>query len=307
MIDFKPFSIEDRMRYDRYLFSCGERGCEYSFVNLYLWGRQQAAEGNDKLLFFSQFNRRSVYLFPIGAGDPKAAIDTIIEDAATRGIPCRLTGLLQEDCALLEQMYPGRFRYHFDRDSFDYVYDINDLADLKGRKFQKKRNHLNRFRQNNPETHLEPVTEENVSLVREFVKKWYETRLAENPHADYLMEQAAIEKALRHWRELSMEGLLLRDGQTTLAFAMGSLLSSDFSLFSSIIILTVSPLSAIIGYLSGAIEGYITFEADIFLFALLIYAIARLIDAQKSKAEKTIEPSITENEQTQESLDDDSN
>ncbi len=80
-----------------------------------------------------------------------------------------------------------------------------------------------------------------------------------------------------------------------------------FSLFASIIILTVSPLSAIIGYLSGAIEGYITFEADIFLFALLIYAIARLIDAQKSKAEKTTEPSITENEQTQESLDDDSN
>ena len=227
MIDFKPFSIEDRVRYERYLFSCGERGCEYSFVNLYLWGRQQAAEQNDRLLFFSQFNRRSVYLFPIGAGDPKAAVDAIIEDAAKRGIPCRLTGLLQEDCALLERLYPGRFRYHFDRDSFDYVYDINDLADLKGRKFQKKRNHLNRFRQNNPETHLEPVTEESLPAVREFVQKWYETRLAENPHADYLMEQAAIEKALRHWEELGMEGLLLRDGQTTLAFAMGSRLSSD--------------------------------------------------------------------------------
>ena len=227
MIDFQTLDLASKEQIDRCLMHCGERGCEYNFANLFLWGRQKAALHEGNLAFFCQFNRRSVYLFPIGAGDPKAAIDTIIEDAATRGIPCRLTGLLQEDCALLEQLYPGRFRYHFDRDSFDYVYDINDLADLKGRKFQKKRNHLNRFRQNNPETRLEPVTEENVPVVREFVKKWYEIRLAENPHADYLMEQAAIEKALRHWRELSMEGLLLRDGQTTLAFAMGSLLSSD--------------------------------------------------------------------------------
>lgn len=225
MIDFKPFHISDRAEYDRYLLNCGERGCEYSFVNLYLWGRQQAALRDDRLLFFSQFNRRSVYLFPIGSGDPKASVDAIIQDASKRGIPCRLTGLLQEDCALLERLYPGRFRYHFDRDSFDYVYDINDLADLKGRKFQKKRNHLNRFRQNNPNCRTEPVTEENLPAVRAFVNKWYETRLAENPHADYLMEQAAIGKALLHWQELGMEGLLLLDGQTTLAVAMGSWLS----------------------------------------------------------------------------------
>lgn len=227
MIDFKPFQIQDRPVYDRYLMDCGERGCEYSFINLYLWGRQQATVQNDRLLFFSQFNRRSVYLFPIGPGDTKTAIDAIIADAGKRGIPCRLTGLLQEDCALLEQLYPGRFRYHFDRDSFDYIYDINDLADLKGRRFQKKRNHLNRFRQEHPQYRLEPITQENLDTVAAFVRQWYEVRLAENPHGDYLMEQAAIEKLLRHWQELDMEGLILRDEDAPMAITMGSPLAAD--------------------------------------------------------------------------------
>ena len=227
MIDFKPFRLEDRTLYNEFLLNCGERGCEYSFVNLYLWGRQQAAVVNGQLLFFSQFNRRSVYLFPIGPGDIQTAVDAVIEDAAQRGIPCRLTGLLHDDCADLERLYPGRFRYHFDRDSFDYIYDINDLADLKGRKFQKKRNHLNRFHQNHPDCRLVPMTAENIPMVREFIRHWYETRLEENPHADYLMEQAAIEKALRHWQALDMEGLILLDGDTPLAITMGSLLSAD--------------------------------------------------------------------------------
>ena len=55
MIDFKPLNLANRAEYDRFLFHCGERGCEYSFVNLYLWGRQQVAIHDDHLLFFSQF------------------------------------------------------------------------------------------------------------------------------------------------------------------------------------------------------------------------------------------------------------
>ena len=227
MIDFKPFHLEDKALYDPYLFRCGQRGCEYSFANLYLWGRQQAALQNDRLLFFSQFNRRSVYLYPIGSGDLKTALDAIIHDAAARGIPCRLTGLLQEDCDTLQALYPGRFRFHFDRDSFDYIYDIHDLADLKGRKFQKKRNHLNKFRQANPDHRLVEITDENTPLVRAFVAQWYQARLAENPYGDYKMEEVAIEKALTHRQALGLEGLILMNGDMPLAMALGSFLSED--------------------------------------------------------------------------------
>ncbi len=227
MIEFHKPDPARKEEYEAYLQANGERGCEYSFVNLYLWGRQKAAFLHGQLVFFSQFNRRSVYLFPVGTGDKKPALDAVMADARARGIPCRLAGLTHDDCALLEQLYPGKLQYHFDRDSFDYVYDINDLADLKGRKLQKKRNHLNRFRAAYPDHTLEPITDENIGEVRALVDKWYALRLAENPHGDYQLEQEAIGKALGKRALLGLEGLLLRVEGEPVAMTLGSRLNKD--------------------------------------------------------------------------------
>lgn len=225
MIDFRRLELSQREAYDALLHMGGERGCEYSFTNLYLWGRQRAAVVEGDLVVFSQYNRKSVYLFPVGAGDKKKTLEAIIADARSRGIPCRLTGLNQEDYALLERLYPGKFSIHFDRDAFDYIYAIEDLAELKGRKFQRKRNHLNRFRAARPDCTVTPITEENLALTRVLVDRWYALRQQENPHGDYDLERAALEKALNHREALGLEGLLLMDGQELLAMAMGSFLS----------------------------------------------------------------------------------
>ena len=225
MIEFKPLEISQKQEYSKLLAMSGKEGCEYSFVNLYLWGRQQAAKVGEDLVIFSQYNRKTVYLFPVGPADKKITLDAIIADAAKRGIPCRLSGLNQDDYALLERLYPGRFALHFDRDSFDYVYHINDLADLAGRKYQKKRNHLNRFKAERPNYRLEPMTAENLPLVRHLTDRWYESRLAEDPLGDFQLEQAALNRAFTHFQELELEGLLLWDGQELLAMAMGSFLN----------------------------------------------------------------------------------
>ena len=225
MIDFKPLALADKPVYESYLQDGAHRGCEYSFVNLYLWGRQKAAVVDGHLTFFSQFNRKSVYLFPVGKGDKKPVLDKIMQDAAQRGIPCRLVGLSQDDCALLEQLYPGRLRYHFDRDSFDYVYAIEDLAELKGKKFQKKRNHLSRFRQDNPDFRLAPITEENLPQVEKLLEQWYAQRLEQDAHSDFIMEQAALKKALANRQALGLEGLALYTAEGLVAMTLGSFLN----------------------------------------------------------------------------------
>lgn len=227
MIGFQKLNISNKAAYDEYLLNCGQRGCEYNFSNLYLWGRQRAAFLGDNLVFFSQFNQRSVYLFPVCHGDVKEVIDAIIHDAHTRDIPCRLTSLTHEDCDLLESLYPDKFRIHHDRNSFDYIYNIEDLATLKGKKFQKKRNHLNKFKQLHPAFRTAPITEENIPMVEDLLNRWYKQRLEADPSADFYMEQVAISRALRHWQELDMEGLVLMDGEDILAMTMGSHLANN--------------------------------------------------------------------------------
>ena len=222
MLDFQRFDLTKKEEYDKYLQCCGERGCEYSFANLNLWGRQRCAFFGGYLVLFSQFERRSVYPFPVGKGDIRPVLDAIIQDARARGIVCRLTGLTAEDCMTLDELYPGQFQIHPDRNGCDYIYAIDDLADLKGRKFQKKRNHLNKFREAHPDHRFEPITAENLPQVQEMVAQWYESR---GETDEYHLEMVALKRAFANMETLGLEGLVLTENGQVLAMTMGSRLS----------------------------------------------------------------------------------
>lgn len=227
MIPFEKLDLHRKAEYDAFLHNCGERGCEYSFTNLFLWGRQKAAFVDGGLAFFSQFDRRSVYPFPLCSADPKPVLDAIIHDAHARGIPCYLSSMTEEDCQTLEQLYPGRFRFHTDRDNCDYIYAIDDLADLKGRKFQKKRNHLNKFRKEHPDCVALPLDEKSRTGAFCMLRQWYARRAEINPEEDFHLEKVALERAFAFQIPLGLEGMVLVEKGQTIAFAMGSRLNDD--------------------------------------------------------------------------------
>ena len=227
MIPFQRLTLAQKEAYDKILFSCPPRGCEYSFANLCLWGRQQAAFLHGCVAFFSHFYGRSIYPYPIGSGDKKAVIEEILLDARERGIPCRFTGMTDADRQELEALFPGKFQYKTPRDSFDYVYAIDDLADLRGRKFQKKRNHFNRFRSEHPNYEVRELNACNMHQALAMVDDWYRIRMKEDPEGDYLLENIAMAKAFQNYRGLEMEGIALVDEGRVLAVTMGSRMGED--------------------------------------------------------------------------------
>ena len=227
MIDFHRVSIEDKDRYNEILMSQPARGCEYSFVNLCLWGRQQIAYLHGCAAIFSHYNGRSLYPYPIGSGDRKAVLEAIMADAEERGIPCRIACICEHDRQELEDWFPGLFTLRPIRDTADYVYDISDLAELKGRKFQRKRNHLNRFRLNHENCLAEPITGDNLEEVKEMVEDWYDAKAISNPDGDYLLERIALERAFCKYEQLGLEGLLLREDGRILAMTMASPMGPD--------------------------------------------------------------------------------
>ncbi len=226
MIAFRPFAPEDREKYAPYLSYGVGRGCEYSFVNLCVWGRQQGAILEEGLVFFSQFSRKTVYLFPLGE-NRKALVQALIEDAASRGIPLRLTGLLEGDCKELEALFPGQFRFHNARSDYDYIYNVYDLAFLKGKAYQSKRNFSNRFQKNHPDCHIVPIGEENLAAIEEMLETWFAARQEKDPHGDFHMEKAALHRALVNRETLGLEGVALMEKGRVLAMTLGSRLSED--------------------------------------------------------------------------------
>ena len=239
MIEFNPITIETKTIFNHFLSHNIERGCETSFTNLNIWGFQQYAIVYDQLIIFSFYNGYYFYSYPIGNGDKKQAILAIMEDAKERNIDFSLTWLYGNASEELEQLFPDKFIIESDKASFDYIYDINDLADLLGRKYHKKRTHCNKFYKTFPNYRVEPLTENNISVIKPMIEKWYNDRLLDNPDNDYHSEQKALEKALIHFRELNMEGLMLLEGNDDnnidtrigdshiLAVTLGSPLSHD--------------------------------------------------------------------------------
>ncbi len=227
MIDFKPLDLSQKPLFDRVLQHLPERGCEYSFVNLYLWGRQKAAFIGENLVFFSHFSRKSVYLFPVGPQDLADCLEQVIQDARQRGIACRFTGMTAADCALLEERHPDQFRIAPDRAGWDYLYSIEDLAQLKGRKFQKKRNHVNRFRADHPQARLEELAPCHLEGVQGLLDSWFQARSAIAPSSELYMEQVALRRALAHHQELDLHGLVLLEGDRVLGLTMGSRLNEN--------------------------------------------------------------------------------
>lgn len=222
MIHFQPIQPKDKAIYDRYFCDGKERGAEMSFVNLCLWGEQQYAIVEGQFTLFSRFNGHHTYTFPVGEGDKKAAIDALIQDAKERGIPFSLSALYEEEKAMLEKLYPDRFTFLSPDSFYDYVYSIDDLADLAGKKYHRKRNHFKRFAAAN-EYVVKPIEPSDFEGIAQFVKEWYSRR----DGGDYQMEITAIERVLRHYQQLEMYGLLILVNGKIEAFTMANRFSAD--------------------------------------------------------------------------------
>ena len=224
MIPFERLTIDQKSTYDALLHRAAHRGCAFSFANLYLWGRQCAARVGDDLLLFSHFHGKTLYPYPICPGSARGAIEFLIADSKERGIPLRLSGLNTQDVEDLERWYPGQFRFHCGRDGHEYVYAIDDLADLKGKKYQPKRNHINRFLSEYPDAVIRPLDESTLPDAKNLADRWYQRRTSEE---DAGMELVALNRAFANWQALGMEGLVLYVGDQVVAMTMGSFLGED--------------------------------------------------------------------------------
>lgn len=225
MLNFRPITPADRDWIHSYLYFAKGHGTEYSFANLFFWGDQRVAVLENTPVFFSVFGQWKNYLLPIGGLDLSRAVEALRDDARSRGIPFRLFGLTYGESQRLEALFPGQFRFHTVRDSFDYVYDIERLTELKGKKLQSKRNHCNRFEAQYPDYEILPLTPELLPLCESFAEEWYRSHF--HTGEDFEGEKRSLTRAFAHFEALQMEGILLRTAAGIMGFSMGNRIRED--------------------------------------------------------------------------------
>lgn len=228
MLEFHDITIEDGQWAAPLLRQGGYDTCEYSFTDIFMWSSlygAQIARWQDFVTVRSRVGNSCQYLFPAGQGDRRAAVQQILDDAAERGERAMFYGVPAPAKLFLEEEFPGVFRFTDQREHYDYLYHAQDLAELPGKKFQKKRNHVSRFLRENPDWKFLPITQEAMPAVRAFSEQWY-ADYPGGPETGIDDEHRAVNRALDHFEELGLRGGYLMSGDRIVAYSFGTPLNS---------------------------------------------------------------------------------
>ncbi len=242
-IEFRKVTLADRDLIQGYYDRYQSRSCERCFVNVYLWAGFENitfAEIEGTLVIASVYGGKTFFAWPAGKKENIAAALRALEDYAENvlGEDLRLYHLTPAFFEILDELQPGRWDIVYSRNRADYVYDREKLANLTGKKYHGKRNHINRFVEEHPDWRYEPLSAENAADAREVAVIWRRENLC-GVEDRFGCESAAADNSgkkeelcvclneIRLFDELALTGGILYAGDRPVAFTIGEKLSDD--------------------------------------------------------------------------------
>ena len=220
-IDFHSVTVADKPLFDYYVHSLEEQNCDLNFANIFCWSdtyHSEVAEAADFLIVRFDNGGVKSYMQPVGRGNKATVLELLRQDAFEQNVPLRLYGLSQEWRNFLEENYPSEFAFDAPRALCDYIYRVEDLAQLRGRKYQPKRNHINHFVARH-RWHVEPLNRGNIKDCYALNKRWLKGR--EMGDAERA-EQQALHRAFDNFESLLLRGLVLYAENRVAAFSYGT-------------------------------------------------------------------------------------
>ncbi len=230
-IDFRPITLDDKEIITSYTYPSHYRNCDFSFANMCSWYflyESEFAIVDDFLVirFLIDDKTRRAYMMPVGNGDLKQIISRLEEDALTQGHPLLMLGITPDAKVELENVMPGEFHYIPERNYFDYIYLREDLVNLTGKKYQPKRNHINKFKKQYRYAYM-PITPELVPECLELERTWYKANRTDEDREELSFERRSITYALNHFNELGLTGGAICQDHQIIAFSFGMPINKD--------------------------------------------------------------------------------
>ena len=224
MINCRELSIEDRPWIQEITGYENSRSADFCFSNMFIWDaeyRQHIARMGDRLIVRLLIHDDPYYAYPVGRGELEPVVLALLDDAKMHGTKLKISGVNPEHIALLEKAFPGKFAFEPYEYMFDYVYSVEQLAALPGKKYHAKRNHIARFIDNHPSWRFERVTSENLNDCVEISETWMTV------HDTSTGERDSLSRSFKYFSELGIEGGILYSDALPVAFTLGEVLSSD--------------------------------------------------------------------------------
>lgn len=205
--NFKVVEISDRPLILEHLKHNPRRICELAFANLIVWQNFDHTHYtfiHDNLCFLIKpLNEAPFFLEPIGNHKIQETVQTCLYYAK------RISRVSEH---LISQINIKEYKIKCLRAHFDYIYKRYKIAELKGRKFDGKRNHLKRFQKKFPDYQFKKLEKSDKTQALEVFEAWFKNKNSEiDPNNEliklqYQSQKIAFDLAFNYMQELEIEG-----------------------------------------------------------------------------------------------------
>ncbi|WP_027722542.1 DUF2156 domain-containing protein [Maridesulfovibrio zosterae] len=224
--EFKPITLECQDKFDQALAACPQLTSDYTFANIWGWTNHYGLElrcSDSNLIHIRCTKPEVVHWAPIG--DWYSADWTKCELMNTPGT--KFTRVPEKLANHLQEIFGEKLHVEECRDHFDYVYSVQDLIELRGNKFHKKKNLYRQFMKKYDYEYRE-ITPDCVEEVLEMQLDWYRWQ-EENNYSEALdAENEAIAKVLKEIDTIkNLTGGTLRIDNRIIAYTIAEPLGDD--------------------------------------------------------------------------------
>lgn len=227
MLEFRNLTNESVAEIYPYLKGFKGMSCDYTAGGIFMWidyFKYQYCIYGDTLFIKSVAEdnlERVAFAQPLGTMPLNEAVALLRDYCQQEGIELVFSAITEFNLEKFIDLNPTRI-YPLKAWS-DYVYTMEALSTLSGKKLGKKRNHCNRFAQENPDAQLVPITSENIDAVCHCFSAICATA-SDAPMALYEREQ--VWRVLENIEHYPFESACLMTDERVVAFTIGEVLNN---------------------------------------------------------------------------------
>lgn len=216
----RPLTLDDKPLFDAFFLALQPRISELTFANLYLFREAHAygltLVGDSPVVLGQGYGGEEYFLPPLG-GAVASALLLLFDEGMT---------LYGADDPFLARYLTGQgVSVGEDRDAFDYLHLRQELAELPGNRFHKKKNRINYFTARHAFS-VEVYGESHRKRCLTLLDEW--RRVRDGIGSSSLeLETKAAEEALTLTGCLGLEGVVVIVEGRVAAFALGERLNRD--------------------------------------------------------------------------------
>ena len=229
-MEFRPITLQDIPVLRGYLQEKRSLLSNYSVGAMVMWRfttRTCMAVEEGMLFLRSTFDDVHFYWMPLG-GDVQRGLELLEAEGKAEDGVLRFTCIDKEDRAVLLARWPEAVTTNEENPTKwgDYVYDASLMGTFAGKKYEKKRNHVNRFKKTYADWHAEKIGPDNLQKVRDFYRRLCLQKGEQDMQESrmYFEEMTRTIEVLDNFDLYGMTGCVLYVGDTVVGFGMGEVI-----------------------------------------------------------------------------------